>query len=140
MTQAEPGFSLDLGQGAKLKVLAEGRRGAVLLLEWGGFSALLPLGMDFESMDILLKEHSPGPVTVLLLAEGGYAPVNTREWIERWNPRLALLSVAAGDKLGRPDAETLEALDGYQLLRTDLNGWIEVSTDGERLWVEVEKK
>ncbi len=140
VTQAEPGFSLDLGQGAMLKVLAEGRRGAVLLLEWGGFSALLPLGMDFESMDILLKEHSPGPVTVLLLAEGGFAPVNTREWIERWNPRLALLSVAAGDKLGRPDAETLEALDGYQLLRTDLNGWIEVSTDGERLWVEVERK
>ncbi len=38
------------------------------------------------------------------------------------------------------DDQTLEALEGYQLLRTDLNGWIEVSTDGERLWVEVERK
>ena len=73
---------------------------------------------------------------ILQLADGGYAPVNTREWIERWNPRLALLSVAAGDELGRPDIETLEALESYPLLRTDLNGWIEVSTDGERMWVE----
>ncbi len=74
------------------------------------------------------------------MADGGYAPVNTRAWIERWNPRLALLSVTAGDDLGRPDEETLQALEGYQLLRTDLNGWIEVSTDGEKLWVEVERK
>jgi hypothetical protein len=66
---------------------------------------------------------------------GGYAPVNTREWIERWNPRFVLLSVAAGDELGRPDEETLEVMEGYPLLRTDLNGWIEIIIDGERLWV-----
>ena len=111
-----------------------------MLLEWGGFSVLLPLGMDFESMEALMEDHSLEPVTVLQLADGSYAPVNTREWIERWNPRLVLVSVAAGDALGRPDEVTLQALEGYQLLRTDLNGWIEVSTDGERLWVEVERK
>ncbi len=133
VTQAEPGYALDLGQGAKLKVLAEGRRGAVLLLEWGGFSALLPLGMDFESMDSLLEERSLGPVTALLLAEGGYAPVNTREWIERWDPRLVLLSVAAGDALGRPDEETLEAAgrlpaaeDGPERVDRGQHGWGEV--------------
>jgi hypothetical protein len=73
-------------------------------------------------------------------------------WLRRWKGMLAafagvalyavlaLLSVAAGDEQGRPDAKTLEALEGYQLLRTDQNGWIEVSTDGERLWVEVERE
>ena len=140
ITQAEPGYILDLGRGATLKVIAEGRRGAVLLLEWGRFTALLPVGMDFESMDRLMQDPSLGSVTALLLAEGGYAPVNTREWVERWNPRLALLSVAAGDALGRPDPETLEAVNGYRLLRTDLNGWIHLSTDGESLWVEVERR
>jgi len=29
------------------------------------------------------------------------------------------------------------ALQGYNLLRTDRNGWIELATDGEQLWVEV---
>jgi beta-lactamase superfamily II metal-dependent hydrolase len=38
-----------------------------------------------------------------------------------------------------PSPETLDAVQGYTLLRTDRNGWIEVTTDGERMWVEVEK-
>jgi hypothetical protein len=28
----------------------------------------------------------------------------------------------------------------YELLRTDLNGWIEISTDGSQMWVNVERK
>jgi hypothetical protein len=55
----------------------------------------------------------------LLLAEGGYAPTNPPEWIARLRLGVALLSVAAGDRRGLPDAETLEALAGYCLLRTD---------------------
>jgi hypothetical protein len=34
----------------------------------------------------------------------------------------------------------LEALKGRTLLRTDRNRWIELSTDGEQIWVEVERK
>ena len=49
----------------------------------------------------------------------------------------ALLSVAAGDPDGLSDPATLEALQGYNLLRTDRNGWIELSTDGNQMWVEV---
>jgi len=32
------------------------------------------------------------------------------------------------------------ALLNQTLLRTDQNGWIEVSTDGKQMWVTVEKK
>ena len=44
----------------------------------------------------LIKDHCLGPVTALL-ADGGYAPLNPPEWIERWRPQVVLLSVAAGD-------------------------------------------
>ena len=91
-------------------------------------------------MEALIKDHNLGPVTALLLADGGYAPLNPPEWIERWRPQVVLLSVAAGDEQGRPDPQVLRALQGRTLLRTDQNGWIELSTDGERLWVGVEKK
>ena len=37
-----------------------------------------------------------------------------------------------------PCAETLERLERRPVFRTDLHGDIEMSTDGERLWVEVE--
>jgi competence protein ComEC len=79
-------------------------------------------------------------VSALLLAESGYAPLNTAEWIDRWRPQLALLSVAAGDPDGLPSPETLKALQGYNLLRTDREGWIRLSTDGRQMWVEVERQ
>lgn len=39
-----------------------------------------------------------------------------------------------------PAPQTLAAVVGYELLRTGQNSWIASSTDGERLWVEAEKK
>ena len=51
---------------------------------------------------------------------------------------MVLLSAGADDPRSQPDPETLLALEGYTLLRTDRNGWIEVITDGEMMWVEVE--
>jgi len=137
---AESGHILDLGDGARLEVLAVGPRGATLLLEWGDFRALLPLGIDFDSLKDLQDDPSLGEVTALLLAESGYAPANPPEWIEKLSPEVVLLSVAAGDREGRPSPEMLEALEGYTLLRTDRDGWIELSTDGQQMWVEVERR
>jgi len=35
--------------------------------------------------------------------------------------------------------QVLEAFKGRTLLRNDQNGWIRLSTDGERMWVEVKR-
>ncbi len=139
VTRAIPGSGLDLGAGARLQVLSVTPRGAVLLVEWGGFRALLPIGMNFDSLAELENGAAVGPVTVLLLADSGYAPVNPPEWIAALRPQVVILSVAAGDPDGLPDQETLDAVQYFTLLRTDQNGWITVSTDGEQMWVEVER-
>ena len=133
---AEAGQALDLGDGARLRVLTAGRRGAVLLLEWNNFRLLLPIGVDFDSLEALQADHSLAGVSALLLAESGYAPANPPEWITRLRPQVILLSVGSGDRRNLPDSETLAAVEGYTLLRTDQNGWIELSTDGENMWVE----
>jgi beta-lactamase superfamily II metal-dependent hydrolase len=62
------------------------------------------------------------------------------EWIETLHPGVILLSVAADDRDGLPSPETLDAVQGYTLLRTDQNGWIHLSTGSIRMWVEVERR
>jgi beta-lactamase superfamily II metal-dependent hydrolase len=136
---ALPGQVLDLGEGATLQVLTVSERGAILLLEWDRFRALLPLGADLGSQENLRMGKDVGNVSVLLLADQGYAPLNSSAWISNLRPQLALLSVAADDRDGRPDRETLDALGGYSLLRTDQHGWIQITTDGEQMWIEVER-
>jgi competence protein ComEC len=139
VTAAKIGHSLDLGQGAALSVIASGSRGAILLLEWSRFRVLLPMGISEGDLESLRLGLDIGRVTMLLLADNGYAPTNPSEWITNLNPQLVLLSVAPDDRDGLPDHQTLKALDGYTLLRTDQNGWIEVRTDGQQMWVEAER-
>jgi beta-lactamase superfamily II metal-dependent hydrolase len=55
-------------------------------------------------------------------------------------PQVVLLSVEAGDAQGRSDPQVLQSLQSRTLLRTDQNGWIKLTTDGQQMWVEVERK
>jgi competence protein ComEC len=140
VTNFEQGQALDLGEGATLHALSVGPRGAVLLIEWRNFRALLPIGMSFEALDELQDGASVGPVSVLLLADSGYAPSNPPEWIANLYPELIVLSVDAADQNGMPDGEVLESVKDFEFLRTDRNGWIEIATNGEQMWVNVERK
>jgi hypothetical protein len=140
VTPAQEGQTLDLGEGATLKLVNISSGGATLLIEWNGFRSLLPIGENFDTLDQLEFGNTIGRISVLSLAQSGFAPLTPIDLIQNLNPQLIVLSVAAGDKDGLPDAATLDALAGRSLLRTDLNGWIEVKTDGKQMWVRVEKK
>ena len=140
VTTAVPGAMLDLGDGAGLEVLSVSPRGAVLLVEWQGFRALLPVGMNLDTLAELDYGSKVGTVTALLLADSGYTPSNPPAWLAALRPQVVLLSVAAGDPDGLPARSVLDSLTGTTLLRTDRYGWIELSTDGVGLWVEVERK
>jgi hypothetical protein len=48
--------------------------------------------------------------------------------------------VSSGYRDGLPDPEALEAVYGYSMLKTDLNGWVRLSTDEEQVWAEVERR
>ncbi len=132
------GDRLSLGEQAILEVVANSPRGAILLVSWGNFKALLPIGSNFESRELLENGKTIGAVTALLLTESGYAPANPPEWLDALNPQIILLSVEAADRNGLPDKLLLDYLINKTILRTDENGWIDLSTDGQQLWVEVE--
>jgi len=139
-TLARAGHTLDLGAGAVLRTLAVSPRGGVFLLEWGNFRLLLPGGVNFDLLEELHNGADVGRVSVLLLADGGYGPANPAHWLDQLWPQATLVSLAANNTAGLPQAETLEALRGHTLLRTDQHGWIEIVTDSERMWVTVERK
>jgi competence protein ComEC len=139
VTNADIGQILDLGDGGTLKVLMVGPRGAVLLLEYKNFRALLPVGISLDALDALKNGADVGPVSVLSLADSGYAASNPQEWITNLNPELVILSVDAADQNGMPDGEVLDEVKGYSLLRTDESGWIDIATNGEQMWVNAER-
>lgn len=139
VTRAAPGAALDLGNGGRLEVLTATPRGAVLLVTWGEFRALLPVGLNYDSLEELDYGEKVGPVDILLLADSGYAPLNRGDWIGNLKPQVFLLSVAADDEFGLPDDAVLRLTEGRTLLRTDQDGWIEIITDGKTFEVEASR-
>jgi competence protein ComEC len=139
VSRAEAGQRLELGDGAFIEIQAAGPRGSVLLIEYNSFRALLPIGVSEGTFESIEFGNSIGKVDVLLLAESGYAPSNPPDIFENLNPQLVVLSVAAGDLDGMPSQDTLDSLEGYSLLRTDRNGWIDISTNGVEMQISVER-
>lgn len=56
-------------------------------------------------------------------------------WAANLSPQMALVRTEAGEA-GR----LVQPLQGVPVLRTDLNGWIYLTTNGEQMGVEVERK
>ncbi|HMV29765.1 MAG TPA: hypothetical protein PKE23_10290, partial [Anaerolineales bacterium] len=125
--------------GAFIEVQAAGPRGSVLLVEYGSFRALLPIGVSEGTFESLEFGNAIGKVDVLLLADSGFAPSNPPDLLENLNPQLIVLDVAAGDPDGLPSQDVLDMLEGYSLLRTDRNGWVDVRTDGTEMRIQVER-
>jgi competence protein ComEC len=136
---AMEGHILDLGDGARLEVVAIGKHGAVLELTYGLARFLLAPGADPALVNEIEKKRSIGRVSAILLPDGGNTAVNPYGWLNQLQPLVALISIEAGNSRGLPSREVLDALQGRNILRTDLNGWIELTTDGEQLWTEVER-
>lgn len=140
ITEPGRGDVLDLGGGAVLRVFSVSPRGAVLGVEWGNFKVILPIGVRYDTFEELENGTRLGPVTALLLAESGYSPSNPPEWLLNLKPEMYILSVSAADFDGRPSPDLLKTLKDANILRTDSMGQITLSTDGQQVWVSVERK
>jgi competence protein ComEC len=101
----------------------------VLLARWRHFSMLLTGDAEAESVPI-----DPGPVDVLKVAHHGSEDAGLDQLLERSVPKLAVISVGAGNPFGHPTRTTLEDLREHEVptMRTDTDGEIDIEADGSR--------
>ncbi len=93
----------------------------VLLARWRDFSMLLTADAEAEAVPL-----DPGPVDVLKVAHHGSEDAGLGALLDRIHPKLAVISVGAGNPYGHPTAETLATLSAHHVptLRTDEDGTI----------------
>jgi competence protein ComEC len=149
--QAAPGEWFDLGRGARLEVLGppsdpiEGgeaklnNNSVVLRLTWGEVSFLLPGDLERAGEEALLEEGEDLRCTVLKVAHHGSAYGTGESLLAAVQPAVAVISVGADNWYGHPSPQVLERLEDSLVYRTDQNGRVKLSTDGERLWMEVDR-
>lgn len=104
----------------------------VMLARWRSFSMLLTADAEAETTPI-----EPGPIDVLKVAHHGSDDAGLEDLLERTRPRLAVISVGAGNPFGHPTAATLATLasHGIPTLRTDRDGTVVLEVAGDSVRV-----
>ncbi len=102
------------------------------LLRVGAFSALLTGDAEAPVEALLAERKLLSPVDVLKVGHHGSNSGTTPAFLAEVRPVVGLVSVGAGNEYGHPSPVTMAALSeaGVRVLRTDLDGTVEVRTDG----------
>ncbi|MDD5037849.1 MAG: DNA internalization-related competence protein ComEC/Rec2 [Dehalococcoidales bacterium] len=115
----------------------------ILRLEMGKVSFLLTADITEEAEFELIKHRAGLDSTVLKVAHHGANTATSPEFLAVVNPTVAVISVGKDNTFGHPGDEVIsrltEKLGEGHIYRTDENGTIEFTTDGERLWVRTER-
>ena len=111
----------------------------VLDLRYGERRMLLTGDIEDDVDPRLLGNGIGGATTdrldVLKVAHHGSRSATSAPWLDALQPRVALISAGTGNSYGHPAPETVARLleHGARVLRTDLDGDLQVSTDGHDL-------
>jgi competence protein ComEC len=105
----------------------------VLLARWHDFSMLLTADAEAEAVPL-----DPGPVDVLKVAHHGSDDAGLSALLDRIDPKLAAISVGAGNPYGHPTPDTLGVLSEHHVpvIRTDWVGTIELDVRPGSVTVE----
>ncbi len=102
------------------------------LLRLGRFTALLTGDAEAPVEALLAARDELTPVDVLKVGHHGSNSGTTPAFVAALHPALGLVSVGIGNEYGHPSSDTLRTLAdaGVAVLRTDLDGTVEIRSDG----------
>jgi len=153
VVKARPGASIDMGSLVEVEVLnpqeplftqgdsAVNNNSVVLRLTFRKVSLLLVGDLEERGERRVLSQGRDLGSQILTVGHHGSEDAPSEEFLRAVQPEIAIISVGEGNRFGHPHPETLDRLENLsaQVLRTDLNGTITITTDGTSYWVETER-
>ncbi len=144
------GDTIDLGSGAVLTVLGpvdpqaadnKNDTSVVTRLDFGESSFLFN-GDQEEDMELqLLQSGADLDCDMMTMGHHGSSTSSSQQYLDAVTPEYASISCGRGNQYGHPHDETIEKLEamGVEYYRTDVNGNITFTSDGEDISVRTEK-
>jgi len=109
----------------------------VLRLLYGQTSILLPGDIEIDAENKILENSREIQSQVLKSPHHGSRTSSSKAFLDRVAPQIVVISIGLGNRYGFPDREVLERYKkmGIKVYRTDHHGAVEVSSDGQRIYV-----
>jgi competence protein ComEC len=154
--RAEAGRKYDLGDGARLTILAPtepyftkeqmksggnepNANSIVVRLDYGEFSMLLPGDAEEQTEHRLLAKGLALNARILKVAHHGSKYATSADFLKRVQPQIAIISCGEWNRYSHPAQSVLDRLRAanIKVYRTDLEGEIAISTHGKDGDIEV---
>jgi beta-lactamase superfamily II metal-dependent hydrolase len=146
---ATRGRAIDLGGGATLTLLGPpeplitgshsdvNANSVVARLTYGEFSVLFAGDAEAPTESWLLASSVPLHSVVLKVAHHGSRYASAARFLKAVGARIAVVSVGAGNRYRHPAPATLDRIAhaGAAIYRTDMDGDVEIDSDGTRVHV-----
>lgn len=124
-----------LNPGAQRSGSAADNNGSLVLrVDYGETSVLLTGDAEEEAEQAMMAAGLPLAADVLKVGHHGSGRSTSAAFLAGVAPEIAVISVGAENRFGHPAPEVLARLAGVQVLRTDEQGRVEVTSDGKG-WV-----
>ncbi|MBX7110316.1 MAG: DNA internalization-related competence protein ComEC/Rec2 [Dehalococcoidia bacterium] len=109
-------------------------RGLVLLVTIGERRVLLPADIEAAAETWLVQSAVDLDADALVVPHHGSKTSSTPAFLAAVHPQVAVVSVGAHNAYGHPNAEVLARYADARVLRTDEDGDVTLTSDGQRLW------
>jgi beta-lactamase superfamily II metal-dependent hydrolase len=148
ITIAEPDAVYDLGGDARLTLLGPladyddlNAYSVVSRLDFGANTFIFAGDATSDAERDMLDAGADIRATVLDVGHHGSRTSSSEDFLLAASPQIAVISCAEDNSYGHPHREVIERLNelGAEILRTDIDGTIVISSDGQTLEVETAK-
>lgn len=107
----------------------------ILRLTYGSIAVLLTGDAGSHVEHELLRSGELLAADVLKVSHHGSAGGTTEEFLAAVGPSVAIIGVGKDNSFGHPAAQVLDRLEGIPVWRTDIDGAVELISDGHSIWV-----
>ena len=146
------GYAIELDEDIRVEVLNPSRDrslgnsnndSVVLRLSYGDVSVLLTADIESEAEARLVARGAELESTVLKVGHHGSATSTSQVFLGAVRPSIAVVSAGMDNPYGHPASEVIKRLEDEvgagNVYRTDLQGDVEVVSDGEDVWVRTQR-
>jgi competence protein ComEC len=129
---------------ARAAAASEANEASVIVMaEWRGVRLLLTGDAERAEEDQVRQQYRAGlRADILKVGHHGSGTSSSDAFLDAVRPRVALVSVGAGNSYGHPSPAVMESLAdrGVETFRTDEDGTTVVSTDGSTFWIRTDER
>lgn len=131
--------SINLGNNTKVEVLAPNltnyenlnNYSPIIKVTYGKISFLFTGDAESDLEEEVVNNSYNLKSDILKVGHHGSSTSTSKEFLNKIDPSIAIISVGEDNTYGHPTKETLSTLSNIKVYRTDINGTIVISSNGE---------